>query len=283
VVSKTGDCQGVAAILDHLNNCVIERILVLLQPSSQVVRDSGGIVDNSKVSIGVWSWVSLCKVSPFSQKVRVKFLSKSLISSFWEKRFFLKDSQKSHGLFKHVNAFLQIHTKVHIGPVKTFPDIFLLFKSEHVLVKELLQLFVDIIDTNLFKTVIVENLEARDVEDTDVLDFLHSWVTEGFVTFFNYNTESTLIDGTSDTGDRTGSIGAGRSLRYPLSSYLQLWFAEVGDHPLTINSKELGNFLTIDVIFDLSLFLLADGNKILGEVTHVHHGSSVLEHIILFL
>merc|ERR1719471_2277110 len=39
VVSEALDGHGVASVLDHLDDGVIERILVLLQPSSQVVGD----------------------------------------------------------------------------------------------------------------------------------------------------------------------------------------------------------------------------------------------------
>ena len=51
--------QRVAAVLDQLNNGVIEGILVLLQPSSQVVGHSGGVVDDGKVCIGIRAGVGL--------------------------------------------------------------------------------------------------------------------------------------------------------------------------------------------------------------------------------
>ena len=38
---------------------VIEGVLILLEPSSQVVGHSGGVMDNSKVRIGVRSGVGL--------------------------------------------------------------------------------------------------------------------------------------------------------------------------------------------------------------------------------
>ena len=43
-------------------------------------------------------------------------------------------------------------------------------------VEELLQLLVDIVDADLFKAVVVEDLKAGDIEDTDVGDLLHGWV-----------------------------------------------------------------------------------------------------------
>merc|ERR1719385_253679 len=281
VVSEALNHQRVGSILDHLNNGVIEGILVLLQPSSQIVRHSGGIVDNSKMRIRVRLRVWLGKVSPFSKKISMKLGTEGFISSLGEERLFLKDGKKSHGLLKHVNTFLKIHTKVNIGPVKTFLDIFLLLKGEHVLVEELLQLLIDIVDTDLFKAIVVKDLKAGNIQDTNVLDFLHGRVNKGLITLIHNNSEGTLIDGTSNTSNRVGGSSTGRTLLDPLSTDLQLGLAEVGDHPLTVNASKSGNLLGINIILDFSLLFLANWDKVLGHVTHVHHASSVLEHIIL--
>ena len=53
VVSEAGNGHGVASVLDHLDDGVVERILVLLQPASQVVGHGGGVVDDGKVSVRV--------------------------------------------------------------------------------------------------------------------------------------------------------------------------------------------------------------------------------------
>ena len=42
-----------------------------------------------------------------------------------------------------------------------------------MLVEELLELLVDVVDANLFEAVVVEDLEASNVEDTNVGDLLH--------------------------------------------------------------------------------------------------------------
>ena len=44
-----------------------------------------------------------------------------------------------------------------------------------------------------------------------------------------------------------------------------------------------GNFVRVVLILDLGLLLLADWHKVLGHVAHVHHASSVAEHIVLHL
>merc|ERR1719330_292617 len=275
VVSEAGDGQRVAAILDQLHNSVIERILVLVEPSSQVVRHGGGVVNDGKVRIRVGSGVGLGEVGPLAEQVGVEFLAECLVSGLGEEGLLLKDGQESHGLLKHVDARLEIHTEVNIGPVKTLPDVFLLLKGEHVLVEELLELLVDIVDTDLLEAVVVEDLETSNIKHTNVLDLLHGGVTEGLVTLFNNDPEGSLIDSTSNTGNRVGSVGTGGALGDPLSSDLQLWLAEVGDHPLGVNSKKLSNLVCVDVILDLSLLLFAHGDKVLGHVAHVHHAGSV--------
>ena len=56
VVSEALNSHGVATILDHLDDGVVERILILLQPAGQVVGDGGGVVDDGKVSVRIcWS------------------------------------------------------------------------------------------------------------------------------------------------------------------------------------------------------------------------------------
>ena len=77
---------------------VIEGVLVLLEPSSQVVGHSGGVMDNSKVRIGVGSGVGLGEVGPLAQHVGVELLTERSVSGLGEQGLFLKDSKE--GLHK---------------------------------------------------------------------------------------------------------------------------------------------------------------------------------------
>merc|ERR1719410_1762185 len=283
VVSEALNHQRVASILDHLDNGVIERILVLLEPSSQVVGHGGGVVNDGEMRIRVGPGVGLGKVGPLTQQVGVELLAEGLVSGLGEERLLLKDGQESHGLLKHGDARTEIHTEVAVGPVKTLLDVFLLLEGEHVLVEELLQLLVDVVDTDLLKAVVVENLETGNIEHTNVGDLLHGGVDEGLVTLLNHNPEGSLVDGTSNTGNRVGSTLASGTLGDPLSSDLQLGLAEVGDHPLAVNAKESSNLLGIGIILDLSLLFLANGDKVLSHVAHMHHAGGVPVHIILLL
>merc|ERR1719288_635827 len=99
--------HGVGSILHHLDNGVIERILVLLEPSGQVVRDSSGVMDNTKVSIGVTHLgVGLAEVGALAKQVVEQLASEGFISGLGEERLLLKDGQQAHGLLKHVNTRL---------------------------------------------------------------------------------------------------------------------------------------------------------------------------------
>merc|ERR1719412_2956678 len=69
VVSEALDGHGVASVLDHLHDGVVERILVLLQPAGQVVGHGGGVVDDGKMCVGVRSGVGLGEVGPLTQQV----------------------------------------------------------------------------------------------------------------------------------------------------------------------------------------------------------------------
>merc|ERR1719431_914024 len=125
MISKALNNKRVATILQEFDNSVIEGILVLLQPASQVIGDSGGVVDDTKMRIRVRAGASFAELGPLAQHVGVQFLLEGHVSSLGEERFRLKDGQKTHRLFKHVNALLQIHAEVNIGPVETLPDILL--------------------------------------------------------------------------------------------------------------------------------------------------------------
>merc|ERR1712106_849524 len=144
---------------------------------------------NSKMCIRVRTGAGLGKVGPFAKHVSCQLLSKGGISGLGEQRLLFKDSKESHWFLKHVDARLKIHTKVNISPVKTFPDIFLLLQSEHVLVEELLKFLIDIVDTDLLKTIVVKNLKASNIGD-----LLHRGGHKSLITLLHHNSEGSLID-----------------------------------------------------------------------------------------
>merc|ERR1740123_609054 len=146
----------------------------------------------AKCASGSVAGVGLGELSPLAQQVGQQLLS--------------KDGEEGHGLFKHVNALLQIHAEVNVSPVQTLANVHFLLQGEHVGVEELLQLLVDVVDADLLKAVVVKDLKAGDVEDTNVGDLLHGGVAQGLVTLLHSNPEGTLVDGAGNTRHRGRGI-----------------------------------------------------------------------------
>ena len=55
--------------------------------------------------------------------------------------------------FNHLNTSQEIHAEINEIPLDAFLFVFFLFKNEHVMVEELLQLLICEVDTQLFKAV----------------------------------------------------------------------------------------------------------------------------------
>ena len=88
------------------------------------------------------------------------------------------------------------------------------------MVKELLQLLVTKIDTNLFEGIELKDFEASNIQDTNEVDFLHGRINQGIITHVHQITEETskdvLDDGGKTNSDRIQVLG----LVDPLSSNL---------------------------------------------------------------
>merc|ERR1719150_824487 len=167
--------------LHDLDNSVIDRILVLLQPASHVVVDNTGVVRDAKVCILVSLGGGLQEHRQLAKR-GLQLLLKGLVSGFGEERLLLKNGPDTHGLLKHDDSSGKIHTKVHHDPVNTLLDILLLLNNKHVVVEELLQLLVDKVDGNLLEAVVLENLETSNVEHSAEVGLLEGGINEGVIT-----------------------------------------------------------------------------------------------------
>ena len=88
-------------------------------------------------------------------------------------------------------------------------------------------LFIDIVDTDLLKTIVVKDFKTSNVKNSNISDFLHGWINQSLVTLVHNNPECSLIDGSSNTSNRAGSIRTCVSFAHPLCSNLQLGFYNI--------------------------------------------------------
>merc|ERR1711970_1266091 len=129
--------QFISRMLKTFNNCLINGILVLFKPTSNIISNSTSIMNTGKMSIRISSRSGLCKARKLAQGGFQLFL----------KRF-----------------------------VSTFLYIFLLFNNKHVVVEELLELLIDKVDGDLLKAVVLEDLKAGNVEHSTEVGLLHGGV-----------------------------------------------------------------------------------------------------------
>jgi len=78
-----------------------------------------------------------------------------------------------------------------------------------VLIEELLQLFIAEVDANLFKAIVVKDFKSSNIQASNVVNFFHRDINDGFITFVNNESEDTFIDRSANTRDRAGSTGTG--------------------------------------------------------------------------
>merc|ERR1712061_612203 len=189
--------------LHDLDNSVVDRVLVLLQPASHVVVDNTGVVRDAKVSVLVSLGGGLQEHRQLAEG-SLQLLLKRLVSGLGEERLLLKNGPDTHGLLKHDDGSLQVHTEVHHDPVNALLDVFLLLHNEHVVVEELLKLLIDKVDGNLLETVVLENLEAGNIEHSAEVGLLEGGINKSVVTLDDQPLEDAIVDGSSTT---TNSIG----------------------------------------------------------------------------
>merc|ERR1719216_229332 len=120
---------------------------------------------NTKVSILVCLGGRLQEDGELAKR-GLQLLLKGLVSGLGEERLLLKNGPQTHGLLKHDDGSLQVHTEVNHDPVNALLDILLLLHNEHVVVEELLELLVDKVDGDLLEAVVLEDLETSNLEDS---------------------------------------------------------------------------------------------------------------------
>merc|ERR1711994_873420 len=225
--------------LEDLNHAVVDGVLVLLQPASDVVGHDTGVVRDGKVSILVSLGLGLQEHGQLAQG-GLQLLLKGLVGGLGEERLLLQDGPDTHGLLKHDDGSSQVHAEIDHLPVDALLDVLLLLHHEHVVVEELLQLLVDKVDGDLLEAVVLENLETSDIEHSAEVRLLEGGVNEGVVTLDDEPLEETVEDSSGDTTDSSSGLLAGLALSHPLGTDLDAGLAESLDHGGGVDTKKGG-------------------------------------------
>merc|ERR1719270_722987 len=191
----------------------------------------------------------------------------------------------THGLLKHDDSSLQVHAKVHHLPVNTFLDILFLFNNEHVVVEELLELFIDKVDGDLLKSVVLKNFKTSNVKHSTKVGLLQCSIDKCVVTLLNKPLEHTVIDTSGNTSNSVGGLLASLTLGDPLSSDLDPGLAEGLDHVEGINTTECGSLAWISGrsnMFTLSLVITTLGLELNASKGHNTRCQHVTIPLLLF-
>merc|ERR1719232_1984551 len=223
--------------LEDLNNSVVNRILVLLQPAGDIVGHNTSVVRNGEVSILISLGLGLQEDGKLAKR-GLQLLLKGLVSGLGEERLLLEDGPDTHGLLKHDDGSSKIHAKVNHLPVNALLDVFLLLNNKHVVVEKLLELLVDKVNGDLLETVVLENLETSNIEHSAEVGLLEAGVNESGVTFVNQPLEETVKDSSGNTSHSIGGLLTSLTLGHPLSSDLDPGLAEGLDHSEGIHTTE---------------------------------------------
>eukprot|EP00732_Lithocolla_globosa_P001105 Lithocolla_globosa_v1_NODE_497_length_3887_cov_213.445459.p3 type:complete len:150 gc:universal NODE_497_length_3887_cov_213.445459:2167-2616(+) len=124
----------------------------------------------------------------------VEFFTERFVSCLGEETLFIQDRHDTHLLFNQINGGLQIQTEVNKLPFHTLSQILLLFQNKHVVIEKLLEFFVGQVDTELFKAVLLKDLETGNIQATNK-GLCSNGHLQSRVDFGNNPLEQTLVDG----------------------------------------------------------------------------------------
>merc|ERR1719515_589903 len=161
--------------LEDFDSSVVDGILVLLKPASNVVVDNTSIMGDTKVSILVGLRGRLQEDGELAKRSLQLFL-KGLVSGLGEEGLLLEDGPKTHGLLKHDDGSLQVHAEVNHDPVNALLDVLFLLNNEHVVVEELLELLVDKVNGDLLEAIVLEDLETSNIEHSTEVGLLQGGI-----------------------------------------------------------------------------------------------------------
>merc|ERR1712168_766295 len=281
LLENEGD-DGVGGALHHADDGVVDGILVLEEPASDVVADGAGVVVKGEVSLGhaLLGRFGLGEGVVLAQMLVHHLLQVGLVSGLGNDTLFLQHGQDAHFLLNQLDGLNQVHTKVDESPLDALGLVLFLLLDEHVVVEELLKTLVGVVDEKLFQHIQLENLKTGDVKHTDeVLPGVGS--VQGVVDKQDDPIEHTGEERLGGGRDGEGNLLQILTLLDEIFADLQLGLHEGVDEPVDLNFEQLGGlfnpFLTIGFGLLLATLLLP------LLVTQVGDGDGTLVQTILLV
>ena len=139
------------------------RVTVLFNESSSVIEDNTGEVSDAECRDGVRLGLDVILMAPV---LLVQSLGQSDVCGLGELGLLVNQGDDVHWLLgDHVECGLVVN-EGNLLPVNALLAVLLLLHLEDMFHKELLQVFVGIVDAHLFKTVVLKILKSKDIQDT---------------------------------------------------------------------------------------------------------------------
>merc|ERR1712042_155136 len=169
LLSEDKGDDSVAGGGHHSDDSLVDGILVLEEPASDVVSDGTGVVVDLEVSFGLalLGGLGLAERLMLAQMLAHHLLQVGLVGGLGDDALLLQHGQDAHLLLDQLDGDDQIHTKVDESPLDALALVLFLLLNEHVVVEELLETLVGVVDKELFQDVELEDLKAGDIQDTD--------------------------------------------------------------------------------------------------------------------
>merc|ERR1712051_342711 len=134
--------------------------------------------------------------------------------------------------------------------------------------------FIDKVDGDLFKAIVLKDLKTSNVEDSAEVVFLHGGVNKCFITLDDEPLEETIKGAPSNTTDTAGSLVASLTLGNPFITNLDLGLTESFQKCVWVNTKAGANLVGVGHISSLSLVITTLLNEL--NCTRRHDTSSDL-------
>merc|ERR550519_1466613 len=126
VVFPQENQQGIGRLALHdFDHRVVDGVLVLLEPSSDVVGHDSGVVGDGEVGVLVSLGLGLQEDGKLTQG-GLEFFLEGLVCRLGEQRLLLEDGPDTHRLLKHDDGGGQVHAEVNHHPVNSLAHVFLL-------------------------------------------------------------------------------------------------------------------------------------------------------------